>query len=294
MPNTYIKPTVIARAALGLLEAQLVLGRLVYRDYERDFAGKIGDTVNVRVPGAAVAARRFDRTGVATGSDTTVQLSSVSETSFPVQLTHHLYNAVAVTDEERTFLLDDYGSRILEPQVRGIAEGVEGLVSSVLDARTATVTVNATTPENSLTEVAVLMDQRKIPRTGRTLVISPDMQTYFLNSDRLVRVDASGSDSALRDAEIGRLRGFNIVVSSQLKAGSAHALTADAIALVTKAPAAPAGATNVANESYGGYAMRYLFDYDASVLQDRGIASIFAGIKVTDTNRIVSIKAPTV
>ena len=292
MPNTYIKPTVIARTALGLLTSQLVLGKLVHRDYEREFQGKIGDTVNVRVPGASVAARRFDRTGVATGSDTTVQLSNVSESSFPIQLTHHLYNAVPVTDEERTFLLDDYGTRILEPQVRGIAEGIEALITGVLDPRTATVTLNATTPENSLTEVAVTMDQRNIPRGQRVLVISPDMQSYFLNSDRLVRADTSASTGALRDAEIGRLRGFDIVVSSQLKAGSGHALTRDAIALVTKAPAAPSGAANVANESYGGYAMRYLFDYDASILQDRGIASTFAGIKVTDTNRIVTIKAP--
>jgi hypothetical protein len=48
--NTFLKPTVIARTALGLLERELVLPSLVWRDAVADFAGAQGDTVTIRVP----------------------------------------------------------------------------------------------------------------------------------------------------------------------------------------------------------------------------------------------------
>lgn len=290
MPNTFVKPSVVARTALGLLQREIILPRLVWRDHEREFAGKIGDTVNVRIPAPAVTARKFDRTGVA--GDATVVTTNVAESSIPVKLDTHLYNAVPVTDEELTLQVEDFGAQILAPQVRGVAEGAENLVAAVLDAQAASVVLSTTAPEDTLTDVAVTLDQRSVPRSGRVLVISPDMQGYFLKSQEIKkREDTTGTD-ALVDATLGRLRGFTIVVSNALKPKSAHAFVREAVAFVTKAPAAPAGASFAASESYAGLAMRWLRDYDADTLQDRSIVSAYAGVKLTSTDRIVSIAGP--
>jgi hypothetical protein len=51
--NTFITPTVIARRALATLYNDAVLAALVYRDFDPDFTGKQGDTVNVRVPSSS-------------------------------------------------------------------------------------------------------------------------------------------------------------------------------------------------------------------------------------------------
>jgi hypothetical protein len=44
MANTVITPSIIAKVALAQLENNLVFGRSVYRDYDREF-NKVGDTI---------------------------------------------------------------------------------------------------------------------------------------------------------------------------------------------------------------------------------------------------------
>ena len=55
MANTFITPSVIAKTTLGLLTREIVLPSVVWRDFESEFAGRIGDSVTVRVPATATA-----------------------------------------------------------------------------------------------------------------------------------------------------------------------------------------------------------------------------------------------
>ena len=55
MPNTTLTADIIAREALMILENNCVMGGLVYRGYEEEFAKNIngyevGDTISVRRP----------------------------------------------------------------------------------------------------------------------------------------------------------------------------------------------------------------------------------------------------
>jgi hypothetical protein len=45
-----------------------------------------------------------------------------------------------------------------------------------------------------------------------------------------------------------------------------------------RAPIVPSGVSFGASESSNGYSLRYIRDYDASVLKDRSIVSTFAGV----------------
>ena len=55
MANTFITPTVIAKAAVRILDNELVMARQVYRAYESEFdktvnGYKPGQTINIRKP----------------------------------------------------------------------------------------------------------------------------------------------------------------------------------------------------------------------------------------------------
>src|SRR5262245_18045058 len=101
MPNTFLTPTVIARAALATLYETTVMAQLVNHDYEEEFAARIGDTVNVRKP-AVFQANAYVR-------DDGMQIQNALETSIPVRLNHFADVSFAVTTEELTLKIVDFG-----------------------------------------------------------------------------------------------------------------------------------------------------------------------------------------
>ena len=54
MPNTFLTPSIIARAALATLYENTIMAALVYRDYENEFQS-VGDTITIRKPTTFVA-----------------------------------------------------------------------------------------------------------------------------------------------------------------------------------------------------------------------------------------------
>jgi hypothetical protein len=68
------------------------------------------------------------------------------------------------------------------------------------------------------------------------VVVGADIENLILKSDHLSRVDQSGSDAALRRAEMGRLAGFPIYVSNAIPANMAIAFHRTAYVLGMRAP----------------------------------------------------------
>jgi hypothetical protein len=138
MANTFIKATRIASAALGLLEREIVLPGLVWRDAGGDFRGAGGDTISIRVPArtqARTRALRGARPSTSEGAGI-ITMDDLTETKVDVTLDTDVYSAVPVTDEELTLDLTDFGSQILEPQVRAVAEGIENAVAAEMTGAT--------------------------------------------------------------------------------------------------------------------------------------------------------------
>ena len=281
MSNSFLKPEVIASTALGLLERELVLGQLVWTDHGLDFAGAKGDTVNLRIP-ARVTAREYDWRNDRSATITTDELV---EDSYPVTLNHDLYSAVAVTDEEMTLDIESFGTRVLAPQVRAIAEEIDGRIAAMIEDES-----NWTEGENAFSGVEPtfatilkarqVLNQNNVPREGRYLLVGSDFETELLALDKFSDVNRAGSSSALREAVLGRLAGFTVVGSNAISPTSAYAFVSSAFLVATRAPVAPAGAPFAAAASHAGYAMRWIRDYDPTRLQDRSIVSTFAGFNV--------------
>jgi len=280
MANTLLKPETIVNTGLGILSRELVLGNLFTKLNAADFRGAKNDTVSFRIPAVLTAreyAWRNDRSSP-------IVIDPLTETKIDVTLNHDFYSAVRITDEELTLDIRDFGTQVLQPQMRAVGEKAESVIATALAAGTYATEIDFV--EGVDDPVHVIIDARKalnlsnVPQSGRFLLVGADVEAAILKADGLVKVDQSGSDSALRDATIGRIAGFTVVTSNSIDPDAAYAAHSTALVLGTAVPANPAGAVKSASASYQGWGMRWLQDYDPTILSDRSIVSTFAGATV--------------
>ena len=274
--NSFVDPKIASSASLDLIKADLVLGRTVFRDAERDFGGKVGDTVTVRRPGRR-SARKLDR-----AVSNTVVLDAVDNGGVPVKLDDHLYNGAAVTDEEMTLTIEDFGTEVLSPITTAVAEGIEEVLVDVFQAVPDTSAFGDLEPDGSnavsvFTSARAALRDNKAPSQGLYAACGTAAYAAVLNSERVSRVDAAGVSDALRSASVGQMFGFTVVESNLLDAEEIVFYHRDAFALAVRAPVVPDGVSWGASVSDGGYSLRVIKDYDATTLSDRVIGSVFAG-----------------
>lgn len=277
MANAFLKPAVIARAALGLLMREIVLPGLVWRDPEAEFAGKIGDTVTVRLPARATARTRNlrDHTNPITVDD-------LNETAIPVALAKDVYHAASITDEELTLDITDFGAQVLGPQVRAVAEGMENQLAATMTgaAYATSLALGGADAYDLAVDARTALTKALVPTTDRFIVLGADLEAKFLKSTKLSDVDRSGSESALREARLGRIAGFDTYLSMAIPPNIGFAFHRTAYTLVTRAPIVPQGATAGGSQSYAGFSIRWLRDYDAPFLRDRSVVNAYTGTAV--------------
>lgn len=287
MANSYLKATKIAAAALGLLEREIILPSLVWRDAGGDFSGAFGDTISLRVPARTTARTRTFRGARPTASEGqgVIVMDELQETKVDVVLDTAPYSAVAVTDEELTLDIVNFGEQVLRPQVRAVAESVENAVAAEMVGATYPTDHDLTMPTGStddpfdtIVDARVALNKANVPMSDRYLVVGADLEGVFLKSDHLNRVDASGTDSALRNATIGRLAGFEaVVVSNALPANVGFAFHRTAFVLSMRAPVVPDGVTFGSSRAFESLAMRWIRDYDFRNVQDRSLVDTYIG-----------------
>lgn len=134
-----------------------------------------------------------------------------------------------------------------------------------------------------------LLGQRGVPLTGRVLAVGANWEAALLGTANLNKVNEAGDSGVLRNAVLGQLYGFTIVVDYGLGANDAYAFQRDAITLVTRTTAIPRGASFASIVAAQGFTLRYLQDYDPDHLTDRAVVDTFAGASVLDSQRIVRL-----
>ncbi|WP_411120698.1 P22 phage major capsid protein family protein [Streptomyces sp. x-19] len=278
MANSFLKSEKIAATALGLLEREMVLSRLVWTNGGFDFTGAKNDAITIRIP-AQLEAREYEWRN---DRSSDIALDELAEDSTTVTLNKDIYSAVSITDEELTLDIRDFASQVLQPQVNAVAKAIDTGVANMIETASysSTVPLDEADPWKGLIDARAALNKANVPQEGRTLLIGADVETALLKSNRIADVCRSGSDSALRAATIGRLAGFDLVVSNAIKPRAAYGFIPSAFVLATRAPAIPAGVTSGSSQSYNGLAMRWVRDYDAAKLRDRSILNVYAGYNV--------------
>jgi len=280
----------ISSLMVPLLRRQLALASTVSRVPGTEFAGDNGDTITVRV--------RQPRTAniqATPGADVSGNFTSITEVPVDVSLVH-LYDGVNVTDQEMTMQLVDFASQVTEPQVAAVATGAEDELAGAMNdlvADDATLALDGTNTEAAILAARETLSRNDVPTGDRFAAVSPEAATLLLGLDKFVRVDASGTDNALRNAVIGKLYGFTFVESSGLTGGAGGAAMVfyhrSGFVFANRAPVAPSGAAQSAAVNDSGLGLRQIFQYAPGNLRDQSVVSTFAGAAVVDADRVYKV-----
>jgi hypothetical protein len=286
-------PAQVARTAAALLRMDLGIAQLFNRDFESEYGGGRGDTINVRVPAALVARERATRTGAA------IVFDDLAESSFQVKIDRHIYSAVKPTDEELTFDLTSFAAQVLAPQTLAVAEAIEQKAISVLQGVTASTTLvfDDTDPTSVFYAARKALRDMGVPAGNLIAIGGTNVTSILLQDTKLQRVDASGSTAALRDAQVGRVAGFTTYEDNRLNENELVFLHRDGLTLALRAPVVPEGVTFGKSVTQDGWSLRYIRDYDATVLADRSVVDVYMGastvpLKVRGTNGTINTVTP--
>ncbi|WGH20720.1 major capsid protein [Arthrobacter phage JohnDoe] len=286
MANTFYTAEQVAKVAVAMATQDSYLGALVNRNFENDLlgGGGKGRTVNVRVPSALIARSR--------GIDdvtTNIVLDQLTETTVPVTLGEHLYNAVGLSEGDLTLNLEDFSKQVLAPQVDAVVDAVEEEVADALRGITLDTSIawDEANPVKTFTAIRKHLRDNGVPQTGLNVVVGTNVYAALLDAKAITDASESGSTAALRDGNVGSLRGFTIVESTRVDEDEIMAFHRDAFTLAVRAPIVPAGASFGQSVSNGGYSLRYLRDYDVTKTMDRSMVSTFAGVAAMPLYKVV-------
>lgn len=282
MSDVFIKPSLVVQTAVEILQRVRVLPGLVTTDGLGNFGGSANDTINIRIPALANAHERVLRS-----SDRSIVADDLVEYSIPVQLTDHVYSAIALQDEQRTLDIRDFAGQVLRPQVTAVAYKLEDKLAALVDSADYTtgpaggvIGLDPADPFGGIIDARKALNDANVPDDSRILVVGSAVEARILKSEQFRHFDKSGDSDALRRAYMGMIAGLQVFSSNAIPEDTAYEWHPTAFVYVNRAPVAAEGV--VASASFGadGVALRWLADYSFSQLGNRSLVDVFAGYKV--------------
>lgn len=263
MTITPIKAERVVGAVLGALQRDVVLPQLIWMDPAGDFTGAKNDTINLSIPAVTSARKRTMRAG------TTRNRDSLAEGKVAVTLTTNLYKDVAITDEELTLDIADFGRQVLQPITTSMAEGWEEEIVDLMEGASyaKTTTWDGNDPQKVFANASRLLDDARVPMSGRFAVVGSGLAEEIVTADQVRRYDHAGpsNTTALQDASVPPLGGFSrIVKSAALDPDEGYCFHRTAYAGASKVPVVPDGVAWGTSMSSNGFAMRAMRHFDAS------------------------------
>lgn len=248
--NDAFIPEKWAMEGLAILEENMVMARLVHRDFSDEVAN-FGDVVNTRRPGTFRSQRKTD-------SDSVVS-QDASSTNVQVPLNQHEYVTFVIKDGEASKSFKELVQVYLLPGMQAIARGVDrGLVGQVHQyIRTSAKRVGrlsnltSSNAKDFVLEARETLNKNLAYVAGRRLMLSPSSETALLKTDMFVKANERGdSGIALENAILGRILGFDTYMDQNVP--SITTTNAD-IATGTVTNALAAGGSGSQTVSITGY-----------------------------------------
>ncbi|GEB50441.1 P22 phage major capsid protein family protein [Streptomyces cacaoi] len=287
----------LASAALANIEAAVVLSGTVQKHPDSDFTGAAGHVVNIRRPSILNGFQEGIDDGSPAGSRT-IKTESLNEQVLPIKLDQHVYSAIDLSDAELSLGVEDFTGQVVMPQTEAIVNRMERVVASAFaefpEAEAIEIEVDDNDrPANgdyvnaaqqirfAISQLSARLTAQNVPVAGRYLVLGSTVAGWLMNDPNLTDASAAGSDSALRESVIGKLHGFTLLQDNRVEPLGLYAYHTSAIQLVTRAPVVPAGGVAAGTSSAeGGYALRWIRDYNSSTASERSFLSTYVGVTV--------------
>ncbi|WP_162942867.1 P22 phage major capsid protein family protein [Cryobacterium soli] len=242
------------------------LASLVHRDLDSEFAGSIGSSVRVRVPGAVPAQTR------PVNSLATLTKDAITEQSIAVSLDVEAYSLVPLSDGDLDLDIKDYGVQVLLPQTRALTRYVErSLVAAMQATPASTITYAAATPAKAFTAIRKALRDAGVPADVKIhAAVGSSVYGALLDAP-----------TGTFDADGKSVRGIEVHESTRLAATEIVAFVRDAFAVVVRAPRVPDGAPYGASvkDKEAGFALRLIRAYDPNIAADTSLLTAFVGVQ---------------
>ncbi|MFJ7202972.1 P22 phage major capsid protein family protein [Streptomyces sp. NPDC098789] len=292
MANAFETDQIVA-SAIELLFHQSVLGETVHRDAEKGFTGGKGDSVRVRIPKRRTA-KNFNGT---------TEFVDVNEGAVQVKLSDEPTDATKLTTREATLDVTSFAKQVLLPQTEAVARYTEKNLATLMNKATDAVKTDAANQVidpaaepgkaghvvKALTWAASEFTRREINPRFRFVAVGPDVQRLLLDTPHLQKVNEAGDSEGLRNAILGNLFGFDVVVSPHINGMVAY--HRDAMALAVRVPEPSMGTRSYASVHPGDrYGLRITHSYDPNTKAEISTVDSLCGSSVLDAERMIAFK----
>lgn len=206
---------------LYALEKAHVATNLVNRNYEGEIRNH-GDTVHINTIGAITVKSYTKNTDIAdpevlSTTDQTLVIDQSKYFNFQVDDVDKVQAAGELVDtamgRAAYALADVSDAYLLGVIAAGAAAG------NTIGSAAAPVALTGSNVYENIVKLKTKLDKANVPNTGRTIVVPPDVHSLLLLDDRFAKSTATAGQKALINGLVGRIAGFDVYMSNNVKTG---------------------------------------------------------------------------
>ena len=221
MAVTTFIPELWSARLLYALEKAHVATNLVNRNYEGEISNH-GDTVHINTIGAITVKSYTKNTDIdapetLTTTDQTLVIDQAKYFNFQVDDVDKVQAAGELVDtamgRAAYALADVSDAYLLGVIAAGAAAG------NTIGSAAAPIALTASNVYENIVKLKTKLDKANVPNTGRTIVVPPDVHSLLLLDDRFAKSTAAAGQEALINGLVGRIAGFDVYMSNNVKTG---------------------------------------------------------------------------
>lgn len=222
MATTTFIPELWSARLLYALDKAHVATNLVNREYQGIIANQ-GDTVHINSIGAITVKDYTKNADIAdpdalTTTEQTLVIDQCKYFNFQVDDVDNVQAAGDLIDtamgRAAYSLADVADAYLLKTIAAGAASG------NTVGADSGPIALTAANVYENIVKLRTKLDKANVPNTGRTIVVPPEVYALLLMDDRFAKSDAAAGQSALLNGEVGRVAGFTVYMSNNVRTGT--------------------------------------------------------------------------
>lgn len=288
-PHLKVKPQVLIQAAVSALNDTLSISNTVTKRNDlATFFKAEGDTISQRVKGTVPVRQYTPRNDRSQPIITDNYQESVVTVTISAE---RPYSAIKMTDEQADWDFTDGWQDIIEAQTNSIASYLEhGVLNQILQAPyerviivkddtaglTAAQDANQDVWYNAIIEAKKALRLMRTPNDTLYAICGLDFEEKIMKSNRFLKDQGTG-DNALTSSTLGSIAGVRFISTTQIPSDEAYLYASSGFLAFTGVPRIPRSVPFGAAASAGGWALRFLMDYDTAYLTDRSVFDCYAG-----------------
>jgi hypothetical protein len=209
MASTLLTADEITREALDIFHQKATFIGSINRQYDDSFAqtgAKIGSALRIRMPNEYEV-----------GDGEAINPQETVEDNIVLRVQRRKHIAVQFTSEEQTMSLDDFSSRVLDPQLAKLVSVVESdTIDDVLKAVSCQVDQNGTAfTFDTFLAAREVLNNNLVPNDGKRTAILKSRHARKLSNDLKANQNPAGDISGIiRDGMMQRVAGFGDIYES--------------------------------------------------------------------------------